>query len=350
MAPFLFHKVYLESNGFSGCESIHDENQGLICYNHWSRFIVKQTHKELRPKSSFIRHNSALEMGNLPHTHTPVHGPRSIKHGWEWYEMGFFVHWTPPYSTTLLCFDLPGHMKASFQSALSSSMDNNDLSDPYSIFSIVLFELLSIYNDSVWSMRNHICDVEATRAPDLNYPLLHEIARHAIHVNETLSVALESIKTLQQQHQDYSAQHFQGHNRWNRIHNQFHFQLRFLHGLLLRSESNKARIQNEITLAFHMAAQRDSKVQVRIGEDAKKETTAMKALAVVTMTFLPATFVSSIFSMPFFQLEPSKNGSHESFIMSSKFWVYWVLAAPLSIAALGLWIFWDARLSRRHHD
>ena len=75
--------------------------------------------------------------------------------------MGIFVHWTPSHSTTLLCFDLPGHMKVSSQSALSSNMDNADLSDPYSIFSIVLYELLFLYNESVWSLRNHIRGVES---------------------------------------------------------------------------------------------------------------------------------------------------------------------------------------------
>jgi hypothetical protein len=44
--------------------------------------------------------------------------------------------------------------------------------------------------------------------------------------------------------------------------------------------------------AFNAAAQRDSRIQVRIGEDAKREASAMRAIAVVTMTFLPATFVS----------------------------------------------------------
>jgi hypothetical protein len=86
--------------------------------------------------------------------------------------MAFFVHWTPPYSTTLLCFDLPRHMRVSFQSALSSSIDNTDLSDPYSMFSIVIYELLSLYNDSVWSLRNHICAVEAVGPLLLHYELM----------------------------------------------------------------------------------------------------------------------------------------------------------------------------------
>jgi hypothetical protein len=74
--------------------------------------------------------------------------------------MGIFVHWTP-HSTTLLCFDFPRHMKTSFRIAVSSSAGSADFSDPYSIYSIVVSELLSLYNDSVWSLRNHICDVEA---------------------------------------------------------------------------------------------------------------------------------------------------------------------------------------------
>ena len=41
-----------------------------------------------------------------------------------------------------------------------------------------------------------------------------------------------------------------------------------------------------------MAAQRSSAVQVMIGEQAQKETIAMKAIGVITMTFLPATFIS----------------------------------------------------------
>ena len=44
--------------------------------------------------------------------------------------------------------------------------------------------------------------------------------------------------------------------------------------------------------AFHLATQRDNRLQARIGKDVKKETAAMKAIAVGTLTFLPATFVS----------------------------------------------------------
>jgi hypothetical protein len=44
-------------------------------------------------------------------------------------------------------------------------------------------------------------------------------------------------------------------------------------------------------------------VQLQIGEEAKREASAMKAIAVVTMTFLRATFVSV--SLPVAMYRPS---------------------------------------------
>ncbi|KAF2822339.1 hypothetical protein CC86DRAFT_385323 [Ophiobolus disseminans] len=133
--------------------------------------------------------------------------------------------------------------------------------------------------------------------------------------------------------------------RWDKVGSCFEFQLGTLQGLLQRSEANNARIQNEITLAFNAAAQRDSKVQLQIGEEAKREASAMKAIAVVMMTFLPATFVSvsipvstywllsvyvwltrlvaqTIFGINFFLFEPSRDARQFSFAVSSQFWIY----------------------------
>ena len=41
-----------------------------------------------------------------------------------------------------------------------------------------------------------------------------------------------------------------------------------------------------------MIMQRDSKVMMAIGQAAKDDSSAMKAIAVVTMAFLPATFTA----------------------------------------------------------
>lgn len=134
--------------------------------DHWSRFVVKQTHSRLRPMRSIARPSVTwekldIENGRLWNPTIPIHGPRSIQHGWEWYEMCFFVHWTP-LSTTIFCFDLPEPLQpTTVKSALTSNMEKIDFSDPYAVFSVLLYELVSLYDSSVWSIRNHICEWES---------------------------------------------------------------------------------------------------------------------------------------------------------------------------------------------
>jgi len=81
-----------------------------------------------------------------------------------------------------------------------------------------------------------------------DYPLLHEIARHAIHVSETLATALDSVQGLKRQQRDFMTEHSQSSNSCNRIQDHFRFQLQMLQSLRSRSESNQARVHNEIAL------------------------------------------------------------------------------------------------------
>ena len=87
---------------------------------------------------------------------------------------------------------------------------------------------------------------------EADYPLLHEIARHMVHVSETLVVALQSLQGLKQQQEVFSVQHLQAtkFTSTNSKRN-FHLQLQLLQSLLARSESNKARLQNEINLVSY---------------------------------------------------------------------------------------------------
>lgn len=263
--------------------------------------------------------------------------------------MTFFVHWRPPQSTTIICFDTPEKLQGLLGSALAHSGNEIDYIDPYSLFVTVIDQLLAMYDTSVWSMRNHVCTAEATRHQDSDYPLLHEMARHMIHVSETLAVALESVEGLGKQQEHFMIKQSLCTSLWNSTQDHLQFQNRMLRSLLQRSESNKARLQNEITLAFNAAAQRDNELQAHIGQEVKKETAAMKAIAVSTLTFLPATFVSSLFSMSFFNYQPASDGTKEAFTVSEKFWVYWALAAPLFFMTLLLWVFWEGTMIKRRH-
>lgn len=125
--------------------------------DHWSRFAVKQIYEKLRLKHSFV--GTFTSPPRLARPLTPVHDSRSVHHGWEWYEMSLYVHWIPS-STTLLCFDLPTPLRSSITAELASGKSAIDFSDPYSLFTVPFRGVLSLYDDSVWAIRDHICSWE----------------------------------------------------------------------------------------------------------------------------------------------------------------------------------------------
>lgn len=171
--------MYLQSNGFAGHDVWVDSNDEMKEYSefralrivinetnrndllvYWAHFNVKQTFESLRPKRTFVPHISHQKA----HHHdldTLVHGPQSIENGWEWYEMGFFAHWNPLGSITLLCFDVPTKSQTAIETIFSSR--NTKLDTPYAAFALLSDELLQLYDSSVWSIRNHISQWEAVR-------------------------------------------------------------------------------------------------------------------------------------------------------------------------------------------
>jgi len=49
--------------------------------------------------------------------------------------------------------------------------------------------------------------------------------------------------------------------------------------------------------------------QSRLADESKKENTSMKTLALLGAIFLPGTFLSSLFSMTFFDFQPGRSFS-----------------------------------------
>ena len=99
---------------------------------------------------------------------------------------------------------------------------------------------------------------------------------------------------------------------------------------------------------FNVVVQRDSKETVEISRlsaitsnAARIDSASMKTIAVVTLAFLPATFVcvsayiqgyqmatvtltmlQTIFSMSFFTLNVNDQTGHKHWLISEKFWIY----------------------------
>jgi hypothetical protein len=80
----------------------------------------------------------------------------------------------------------------------------------------------------------------------------------------------------------------------------------------------------------------------QIAEDSKRDSTSMKAIAAVTMFFLPGTFAASLFAMPIFRW----NASSGNDVVSHRIWVYWAVTIPLTLVTFGCFLLWDHLMNK----
>ncbi|KAK2772739.1 hypothetical protein CKAH01_13823 [Colletotrichum kahawae] len=88
-------------------------------------------------------------------------------------------------------------------------------------------------------------------------------------------------------------------------------------------------------------AQNDSKLNLKIAgdqrqlaNDSKSDSKAMKALSLLGATFLPGTFLASIFSMTFFDFQQGSS-------LSPKIWIYFAFTIPLTVRVVLGWFLWE---------
>ncbi|EJT78557.1 hypothetical protein GGTG_03657 [Gaeumannomyces tritici R3-111a-1] len=74
-------------------------------------------------------------------------------------------------------------------------------------------------------------------------------------------------------------------------------------------------------------------VNVEIAFDTKRDSQHMRSIALLTMVFLPGTFLASVFSMTFFDWK-------EGASVSEYIWIYFVIAILLTLIVIGVWWYW----------
>ncbi|KAI1193698.1 hypothetical protein F5X97DRAFT_328318 [Nemania serpens] len=302
---FLHSRPFSELNGFFGGRTSSGMENELRNENYWCRFVIKQTGSSLRLNPSFVRHD-APSPSSAAQTATqnfmPLHGKTTENYGWEWYEMLFVVTRGSDSRLTIACFDVPKDLQLAIHSdLLQLARDKRKLmlQDPHAAMAVILHQIIVAYDRSVWAIRDHICEWEAARPAKTDYTLLHEISRHAIHVSETLEVAARSCRALLKQRNDSSLRPANLKPiEWTETSDSLHLVAQVVENLWSRSEANKARVQNELALAFHLAAQRDSRIQLHMSENMEREAVAMKNLTIVALAFLPITLVSVFAALP----------------------------------------------------
>ncbi|CAF9924567.1 MAG: hypothetical protein ALECFALPRED_002785 [Alectoria fallacina] len=119
------------------------------------------------------------------------------------------------------------------------------------------------------------------------------------------------------------------------------FQSKLFKTLKSRSQALGDRLQNEINLAFNTVAQYDSRVVVRIGKAAQKDNATMKTIALLTLIFLPGTFIAAIFGMGFFNFSMVDDNQLPKWSVSKDIWVYWAITVPVTGVTVLFWLLWE---------
>ncbi|KAK4185069.1 hypothetical protein QBC35DRAFT_440184 [Podospora australis] len=86
-------------------------------------------------------------------------------------------------------------------------------------------------------------------------------------------------------------------------------------------------------LSWNQIGYQDTQTNLKIATATRQDSNQMRSIAFLTMIFLPATFLSSLFSTTFFNWSPSDDEK----IVSSYFWVYPVLAVPITAVVVVCW-------------
>ncbi|OCL06824.1 hypothetical protein AOQ84DRAFT_410114 [Glonium stellatum] len=127
-------------------------------------------------------------------------------------------------------------------------------------------------------------------------------------------------------------------------------------GLMHMRERLLNRMDMQLKVLYNLMQQRDSRISQNIVEQStkiavasKRDSSAMKAIAVLTMLFLPGTAVASIFSMGSF----FSAADNSRVAVSSQFWLYWAVVLPLTGVVLTVWLSWlrvEKIRARREED
>ena len=91
-----------------------------------------------------------------------------------------------------------------------------------------------------------------------------------------------------------------------------------------------------------------AKKSATIAYETRRDGAAMKTMATVTMLYLPATFVCSLFGTNLVALS-TNDPADPVFVVSGLWWMYLVAAVPLTLLNLLVWRVWLAWRMRRQN-
>ncbi|KAK0509623.1 hypothetical protein JMJ35_008017 [Cladonia borealis] len=110
------------------------------------------------------------------------------------------------------------------------------------------------------------------------------------------------------------------------------------------------RGQAQMTAIYNYIAKRDAQSTLdisttsrQIAAASKRDSSAMKGIALLTMVFLPGTYAATFLAMPLFDFSNVSGAP----TVKTGFWIYWAITIPLTTIVLGVYLTYLVRIQRR---
>ncbi|RYP72767.1 hypothetical protein DL769_004383 [Monosporascus sp. CRB-8-3] len=124
---------------------------------------------------------------------------------------------------------------------------------------------------------------------------------------------------------------------------------------------SELRCRAQIDIIYSKMAQEDNNLNARMAVASTRDSSSMKALAVITAIFLPGDFIGTLFGVEMFNWQRGTAGDPAASedapaslpkpVIMPSFWVYWAVTTPLTLFIIMLWRAWwvnQDRYFRRH--
>lgn len=110
----------------------------------WFQFYIKQLQKGVV---------------NPPHT----------KYEYHWYEMSFYIYSLPDNACVAFCFQLPRVLQDRLCEEVTAAVRHGQPEDMMALLqSLIIAEVSKLYDESIWTLRDHIREIEKVKFPLLN--------------------------------------------------------------------------------------------------------------------------------------------------------------------------------------
>ncbi|OJJ36953.1 hypothetical protein ASPWEDRAFT_436777 [Aspergillus wentii DTO 134E9] len=272
----------------------------------------------------------------------------AAEYGYDWHFMAFCSLWRSrtleyskapviPATNILICFDLQDHQQDDMIKIVRERHSTQSKNDPFHLLQLASSFVMKQFELDLWTFQKPIRNIEKARDNALQrsakdellfkrrfkgYTSMHELSRHVIHISESLNVASNNLLAIARDHQDLTPS-IRSTNTTKAL--QLHANM--LSNLRLRADAFVERMNNEIGCASNL-------VSVEILDQTRDDGKSLAStVSVLTLLFLPGTFMSGFFGMNFFDI--SSDGS--SWVVSPQIYVFFICTIPITL--LGFLIF-----------